>query len=184
MNDGGPAFHLCCRCPENSTHYQGHQWLCPKHYRYGQMRANATRHGKFSPSQSEIEEVTPSDMRCPDCSRTMNWLARDDQTLVATLQHYRDGSISIVCRSCNTRHAYMEKDSYRSMSKDHKLCPHCKTIKPLSQFGRDNGRSGPMKFKSWCRQCCSHSYKDWVSRLSQAPDAASVRTSQRQMDQA
>ena len=38
INDGGPA---CSACGDPATTKQGHQHLCDKHYRFGQMRAKA-----------------------------------------------------------------------------------------------------------------------------------------------
>jgi hypothetical protein len=159
---GGPAF-LCTRgqCGEVATRKQGNQWLCSKHYRFGQMRSVAKRRGMHAPGDDALERLVRADMACVDCGRQMNWLAADGQATVASLQHYRDGSCGLVCRSCNTRHAYMPGDSFREMPKDRKWCPRCATAKPFSEFSADNGRSGPMKLKSWCKQCSSASHTEW-----------------------
>lgn len=153
IDGGGPA--VCSRCGLLALLRQGHQWLCAKHYRFGQMRATAKRRGKSVPTHNQIEDIIPPAMQCPDCLRIMNWLAREDQTLVATLQHYRDGTLGIVCRSCNTRHAYAPGDSFRDAPKNHKYCPHCSQFLPDSCFYADNSRSGPRKIRSWCKACCS-----------------------------
>lgn len=160
INDGGPAFQ-CSVCGDQAIIKQGNQHLCAKHYRFGQMRANAKRNGKTVPSRDELESIMPKDLVCPDCSRQMNWRSADGQATVASLQHYRNGTYGIVCRSCNTRHAFMEGDSYREMQKDHKQCPQCKQIKPHEAFAVDNGRTGPIKLKSWCKQCSSASHTKW-----------------------
>ena len=157
---GGPAFP-CSRCGEPASHMQGHQRLCPKHYRFGQMRASAKRRDKAVPTHVELESIVPDGMRCPDCDNIMNWLGRDGQTFVATLQHYRDGTVSIVCRSCNTRHAYAPGDSFRDAPKDHKFCPKCTTFRPFSDFAADNGRGGNLKHKSWCKDCSHEAHKNW-----------------------
>lgn len=157
--NGGPA--LCSVCGEVATMKQGHQSLCDKHYRFGQMRVHAKRHGKSVPSRDELEAITPKDLVCPDCSKKMNWRGVDGRSTVASLQHYRDGSYGIVCRSCNTRHAFMHDDTYREMPKDHKQCPQCNLIKPHTEFAADNGRTGPMKLKSWCKSCSSKSHTEW-----------------------
>lgn len=159
MNDGGPAF--CSRCEEPATIKQGNQKLCDRHYRFGQMRANAKRHGKAVPEYALLETIAVEPLSCGDCKESMVWRSRDSKSRVASLQHYRDGTFGLVCRSCNTRHAYMEGDSFRDMPKDHKLCPCCQSIRPFSEFSRDNGRTGPMKLKSWCKPCSSTSHKEW-----------------------
>lgn len=158
INDGGVA---CSRCGLPAVRKQGHQFLCGKHYRFGQMRALARKRGKLVPSHEELHSMAGSDLCCPDCTGAMNWLAIEGQSSVASLQHYRDGSLAIVCRSCNTRHAFMPGDSYRDSPKDHKHCPKCQATKPFTEFSKDSGRSGPMKLKSSCKSCSSKSHTEW-----------------------
>jgi hypothetical protein len=128
------------------------------------MRSGAKRAGKYVPSHDELEKLFDPTMLCPDCGVKMNWRARDGQSTVASLQHYRDGSLAIVCRSCNTRHAFMKDDDYREMPKDHKLCPCCKSIKPLTAFVADNTRSGLAKRKSHCKSCSDTLVKEWKDK--------------------
>jgi len=158
--DGGPAS--CSRCGQPASHYQGHQYLCPKHYRFGQMRANAKRRNKSVPAAYELERLLDPEMKCSDCGVQMNWLARDGQVTVISLQHYRDGSLGLVCRSCNTRHAYTPGDDYRTLPPDHKWCPRCREAKPDTEFAADRNRSGPRKLKSWCRSCSSSAHAEWT----------------------
>ena len=160
INDGGPAFP-CSVCGDQSVIKQGNQRLCDKHYRFGQMRTRAKRDGKRVPSRSDLENMPGVCLVCPDCGVQMNWRAKDGQATVASLQHYRDGSMAIVCRSCNTRHAFMDGDSYRSMPKDQKQCPCCGSIKPLTEFTLDASRSGQAKRKSKCRECSDKDVKEW-----------------------
>lgn len=131
------------------------------HYRFGQMRATAKRFGKLVPTHEQLEALALKGAGCPDCYREMNWLARNGQSTVATLQHYRDGTLAIVCRSCNTRHAFMPGDTYREMPKDQKLCSACDTIKPLTEFAKDNNRAGSMKVKSCCKACSGLAAVAW-----------------------
>lgn len=156
----GSAFR-CSVCELPAVIVQGHQHLCSKHYRFGQMRANAKRHGKVVPTREELEVMPGTDLYCPDCGIEMNWRSVDGMATVASLQHYRDGTMAIVCRTCNTRHVFMEGDSYRDMEKDHKLCPKCESIKPLSEFTLHSSRSGPAKRTSWCRSCNGEANKLW-----------------------
>jgi hypothetical protein len=151
----------CSRCDLDSVIIQGHQHLCEKHYRFGQMRSSAKRHGKVVPTHEQLALMTDENMICPDCGIKMNWRSKDGMSSVASLQHYRSGRISIVCRSCNTRHASMEGDSYCDMPKDHKRCPSCLGIKPSSEFFLDNGRSGLLKRKSICKICACVKLNQW-----------------------
>lgn len=163
---GGPAFPVQCQkagCESIAARFQGHQHLCAKHYRFGQMRASAQRHGKVVPSVARLEALVAAHdgLLCADCSNHMNWLGAVNKTRVASLQHYRDGTLGLVCRSCNTRHAHMEGDSFRDVPAFHKHCPHCKSVKPFSSFAADNSRSGPLKLKSWCKDCSSEAHREW-----------------------
>jgi hypothetical protein len=124
------------------------------------MRATAKRAGKMVPTREQLESMLRDN--CADCGVMMNMLSKDgERERTASLQHYRDGSLGIVCTSCNTRHAFMPGDSFRDMPKDHKRCPRCEIVKPFASFSIDRGRSGPMKFKSWCKSCASASHTEW-----------------------
>jgi hypothetical protein len=143
---------------------QGNQHLCDKHYRFGQMRVSAKRNGKEVPSHASLHKMVHDQMLCPDCGTGMNWRLKGGKATVASLQHYRDGRIAIVCLSCNTRHASMDGDSYRDMPKDHKQCPSCKTIKPKTEFFADNSRTGVIRLKSSCKECSTTKVNQWRER--------------------
>jgi hypothetical protein len=154
----------CAKCDLNSVIKQGNQWFCERHYRFGSMRSGAKRANKYVPTYDELEQLFNPKMICPDCKVKMNWRAKDGQTTVASLQHYRNGKLGIVCRSCNTRHSFMKDDLYQEMPKDHKLCPKCKLIKPATYFSCDNGRSGQFKRKSYCKSCSDILTNKWKEK--------------------
>lgn len=160
----GEPENACAWCDAHAVRKQGRIWLCAIHYRHQQMRVNAKRHGKSVPTYEELAALSMPEIFCMDCSKQMNWLACDGQSSVVSLQHYRDGTFGLVCRSCNTRHAFMDGDTYREMPKDNKQCPQCKKIKPFSGFSVDNGRSGEIKLKSWCKQCSLEAHHEWKNR--------------------
>ena len=160
IETGGPAFP-CAKCEEQAVIKQGRQWLCAKHYRFGQMRSLAKRRGKDVPSHEDLHSMPGADLACPDCGVRMNWRSKDGQSTVASLQHYRDGTMAIVCRSCNTRHAFMLGDEYRHMPAGQKMCPSCRQIKLSSEFTADNGRSGQLRRKSYCKSCADKSVTKW-----------------------
>jgi hypothetical protein len=130
--------------------------LCAKHYRFGQMRAGAKRHGKAVPDRVRLEAMAPDNMECQDCGRTMNWLAKDGQSTVASLQHYRSGEMGIVCRACNTRHAHYPGDSFRGQWREKKWCPKCSSMLDRIEFAMT--KAG---LKSWCRACAKESGYNW-----------------------
>lgn len=147
-------FRKCTYCNLDWVIKQGNMHLCVMHYRICQMRASASRNNKFVPTREQIEQLVRDPFDCIDCFRTMNWRGVDGgKDTVASLQHYRDGSLGIVCRSCNTRHAFMPDDSYRQIDTSFKYCPTCKKVKPRSDYGIDNNRSGVIKTKSYCNSC-------------------------------
>lgn len=164
MSEKNTGGSVCSRCDDPAVRKQGHQQLCAKHYRFGSMRTRAKRDNKLVPSHDELECMPGSDLNCPDCSRQMNWLAADGQSSVASLQHYRDGSMAIVCRSCNTRHAFMPDDSYRCMPKDHKYCAKCGMTKALDEFYIDDGRGGDIRRKSHCKPCSDKEVSAWKEK--------------------
>lgn len=161
-NDGGPD--VCSRCGEGALLRQGNQLLCPKHYRFGQMRQRARRDGKVVPTWAELETMFAAlvDMACPLCSRKMNWRRAAGESTCATLQHYRDGTLDIICLACNTRHAQHPGDTYRELPPDAKHCPDCSRVLPRSSFATD--RSRPIGLKSYCRGCSAARHAKWRSR--------------------
>jgi hypothetical protein len=134
--------------------------LCEKHYRFIQMRKTAKADKKYSPSIYELEKLVPSNMKCADCGKAMHWIDNNNRSDGAVLQHYRDGTLGIVCMACNTKHGMMPGDSYRDTPKDHKLCRTCKTIKPLSDFHtrKDGKKPYPM---SKCKKCNLAVHQKW-----------------------
>lgn len=169
MHNNPPAFPrtaaACAHCAAVAVMLQGHQLLCVKHYRFGQMRATAKRRGLLVPSLNDLEQALQSlsAMQCPYCAVTMNWRGADGQASVVTLQHYRSGAIGFLCRSCNTRHAFFEGDDFMTIPQDHKRCPDCRLILPLTEFCID--RSGRfMDRKTYCRQCSANRHKAWRDR--------------------
>lgn len=161
-DDGGP---VCCRCDAQAVRKQGRQWLCAKHYRFGSMRVRAKRDGKVVPSWEQLENILSyiNNMKCPHCARIMNWLRSDGAATQVTLQHYRSGSLGLICLSCNTRHAQMAGDSFCNLAADHKVCPGCNKCKPLEAFRRDFSRRWDNR-ASYCRECANERRNRWVAK--------------------
>ena len=155
------AVFRCSCCVRVAVIKQGNQWLCDKHYRFGQMRASAKRNGKAVPTRAELEAMLTQDFHCPECRRKMNWRSVDGQDTVASLQHYRDGRLGIICLSCNSRHAAAPSDSFSDFPKDCKYCPRCQTFKSDSEYTKDKNRSGPRQIASWCKPCKNKSATKW-----------------------
>lgn len=156
---------VCKWCSAPSHIKQGHIWLCVKHYRFSSMRSVAKRHGKYVPGYEELELILNSlnGFSCKDCLREMNWLSKEGQSTVISLQHYRSGLLGLVCRACNTRHARQEADTFCDIPKDSKRCPSCKEIKKLSCFKGDfSGKWADRK--TYCKPCSNKKHLEWVSK--------------------
>lgn len=153
----------CSQCSETACIKQGHIWLCPRHYRMGQMRANAKRHGKTVPTKEHLAALIEScKMVCPACDRKMNWRSKDGASIVITLQHNRDGSFAVICLGCNTRHHFFQGDSYFTRDKTKHPCRDCGEELPRKDFAKDASR--PLGIKPYCKKCAYERYKQWASR--------------------
>jgi hypothetical protein len=152
----------CSICGMPSHIKQGNQLLCTMHYRFAQMKSNAKRHGKSVPSRIELAKmVENSKMVCRGCSRKMNWLSKEGQSTVASLQHNRDGSMELLCRGCNTRHATFDGDSFYTLNKCFHVCRDCNQTLELNQFFKD--RSRPLGIKSYCKNCSNKRHYEWTT---------------------
>ena len=156
------AFPVCKWCKKESIMKQGRIWLCVKHYRFQQMRCNAKRHGKTVPTYSELELMLSGlmDMQCQLCKQKMNWRSIDGQSTVISLQHWRSGGFGLLCRSCNTRHAFRPGDSFE-YSEFEKHCPGCSQLKPVGEFYTDK-RGRWSNTKTYCKGCSDERCKAWV----------------------
>jgi hypothetical protein len=150
----------CYVCGEEAIEMSGRSNLCLKHRRFIQMQHTAKHDKKYVPSLYELEKLTKKDMKCQDCETTMNWSHVEGRSTGAVLQHYRNGSIGIVCTSCNVKHGMMVGDSYKDLPSNHKLCGSCKTIKPLDDFYKrgDSKIKYPM---TKCKACNLQAHKSW-----------------------
>jgi hypothetical protein len=148
-------FMKCYVCGDLPFKRHGRANLCAKHGRFIQMQKAAKQDKKYVPSLLELEKISTEHMCCPDCGVQMNWIDGNQRSAGAVLQHYRNGTIGIVCFSCNTKHGSMDGDSYLDLPLGHKLCRSCKTIKPLECFGKRAGAGKPeSKYpKSSCKEC-------------------------------
>jgi hypothetical protein len=127
------------------------------------MRANAKRHCKKVPSRDELALMVEScNMECVGCGRKMNWLSIDGKSTVASLQHNRDGTMCLLCRACNTRHATFDGDSFYDNKKTHHPCRDCGEVLIKSEFHKD--RSRPLGIKSYCKSCCNKRHQEWSSK--------------------
>ena len=153
-------FMKCYVCGSVAEKNYKQKNVCSKHGRFLQMQHTAKADKKYVPSLYELEKLVPSDMVCQDCGSTMHWIDNQNRSLGAVLQHYRNGTLGIVCHGCNVKHGMLPGDSYRDVPVGHKLCRACKTIKPLDMFSkrRDSKKEYP---KSNCKACDLLAHQRW-----------------------
>lgn len=154
----------CSKCDVPAVHDANGAKYCSKHWRFLNMRVSAKSDAKTVPSYQELESLLPADMHCPVCKRQMNWLARDGRSTQITLQHDRDGRHRLICGGCNSRHAQLPGDLLYTIKDDERWCNACKTIKPVTDFHRDNGASRVIRLMSKCKICSRAQYVAWVAR--------------------
>lgn len=142
--------------------------LCPKHLRLRYMTALAHTRGLPAPSLEEFNSMfeATNGMICPDCGKKMTMFKSDGNAAdTMTLQHYRHKPMGLVCQSCNTRHAFMEGDSFCDLPKGMKRCPGCKQILPFSAFRREPEKVGRfMNRRAVCRPCDNKRNASWIKR--------------------
>jgi hypothetical protein len=150
----------CYICGTDAVNVHNRKNVCEKHRRFLQMQHTSKYDKKYIPSIYELEKLVPNNMECQDCGRVMHWIDDENRSSGAVLQHYRNGTLGIVCLSCNTKHGMMPEDSYKDVPPNHKLCTCCKIIKPLSMFNprRDGKVEYPM---SKCKKCNLQAHKKW-----------------------
>ena len=105
-------FMKCYVCGDQAISFNGRSNLCEKHRRFIQMQKTAKSDKKYVPSLYEIEKIVPKDMSCQDCGISMHWIDNRNRSSGAILQHYRNGTLGIVCLSCNIKHGFMPGDMY------------------------------------------------------------------------
>jgi len=157
-----PAFPSTCKwCQSTPYMKQGRIWLCVKHYRFGQMRCNAKRHGKKVPTYSELENLLHGLYMfcCPLCSHTMKWTSKENKKRVITLQHNHNGSVQFLCRSCNTKHIHIPNDGIYELPDNQKYCSSCKEIKPYKEFYKNKQTSSG--YASLCKECMNKNNSLW-----------------------
>lgn len=133
--------------------------LCARHYRYERMRDGAHQTKQYKPSDAELDELLPPNMKCRCCERTMNWFRKGGGSTTVTLQHDRSGKVKLICFGCNVRHSTLPGDTYYKLPKGHWRCRICKNVKPLSEFPKR--RDTVMGVNGACLPCNREQSRVW-----------------------
>jgi RNase P subunit RPR2 len=132
--------------------------VCAIHYRAKQMRYDAQASGKIVPTEavvlSLLTAAVAAGMKCPHCSRPMNWFRDQGHSTIITLQHNRDGTFRIVCLGCNVRHQFQPGDSFFDVPAGSRFCKGCSTVKPLGDFYTFKKPDSDYRYvRTVCKQC-------------------------------
>jgi RNA polymerase subunit RPABC4/transcription elongation factor Spt4 len=112
------------------------------HIRAQRMRTCAINEGKFVPTMEQCKElIEKSGMICPACGKEMIYQApkRIGINDVVSLQHWRNGTVGVLCRGCNVRERANPTDEM--VPPDQKFCPSCEEVKPRTEFYKDRGQT-------------------------------------------
>ncbi len=142
----------CPRCDRTGEHQLHKNWgrlyYCARHFRLIWMRYKARATGKMVPDLSTLEDFVDAlnNFKCPCCLCVMVWFARQDTRRVITLQHNNDGTMMLICMSCNSKHAqHSLGDACLSLPSGVRYCKMCNTIKPLGDFYNS--------YLAYCKRC-------------------------------
>lgn len=161
-----PRSETCSVCGQPRYKKSRSRSVCIKHWRFYQMREGAQRRGLPIPTFEELEAMTlaTNGLICQDCGCQMVWVSSEgERKRVASLQHYRERPMAIVCMTCNSRHgaASMVGDEWLNIPKDHKKCPSCSRVLALASF-RKSSQQRWMSRRGMCRSCENEQNRQWV----------------------
>lgn len=150
----------CSKCDQPPAVKSKFIRLCVKHYKFKVMRNNAQQNEKVVPSHGHLEKMVSESNRllCSHCEKKMVWTRKESTKRVVTLQHDRDGTMRLLCMSCNIRHSNCPDDSFYTIPPDKKLCFGCKSILYKTEFSKDKRCS--IGLASYCKKCRSKRRKE------------------------
>lgn len=155
----------CIYCDQMAVRYGRWTNRCAKHFRFYQMQHSAKSAGKFIPTLEQLDALVPKPFQCLTCKRELIWFMKDDpknRGRVISLQHDRDGSIRLICHSCNGRHDDRPGDSFYQEGMDRRRCGCCGVTKAISEFGTENGRF--QNKKCVCKPCSYKRSVEWKNK--------------------
>lgn len=133
---------------------------CFKCYRFNNMINQAQQTNKYIPNWHELEELFQNlhQMKCPICNKQMVWCTKLGRLGdVISLQHNNNGTIMLICQSCNVGHGHSHLgDKYFSLKENKKYCPKCNKVLYKNQFNKTKRNKDNCDYL--CKQCKSKIY--------------------------
>lgn len=129
-----------------------------KRKRFYYMQYDSKKRGKEAPTLEQLELMLSKldNMKCPHCGVTMCWLIEESMKNVITIQHYKDGSMGLICATCNKRLAFYDEP----IPEGHKRCSKCEKILTIDNFTKySRSRDGRLGV---CKKCRYEQYSSWA----------------------
>lgn len=161
-------FKICSRrgCNEEAKHKRNKTvTYCDKHFVWSDRKRTSKSRNKTFPSIEEFEtlwkELINNKFHCLVCRKKMiiKSLQKGLKGCVVSLQHWKDGSLGLICTACNTGHGHSKLgDDWKHVPKNFKYCPACDKIKNKENFGKNRSRSNGLTDE--CKLCNNKRSKD------------------------
>ena len=141
---------------EAEKRHSASMMYCRRCYRIMKMLdASRRRYPGVVTTWKEIAKLwdeTEARGTCPHCLNPMPLYSEDGKRKgMATIQHYDNGTLGIICLTCNLAHSKSElRDKLFSLRLDQKYCHDCKQIKSRDDFHNQSRFCGRM---TYCKQC-------------------------------
>jgi hypothetical protein len=149
----GYSDKKCSRCGDQAFFSHNGHYRCLMHYRFENMISRAKIDCKAVPSIEALEEMAALlvPFICRHCGEKMVWRRSESPARVVTLQHYNDGTMGLICMSCNSRHGAVGDDVFSKMIPSTKRCVGCGEVMSLESFVKCKTRFGGRGYR--CYKC-------------------------------
>lgn len=159
------CYMLCGRegCNERAHRkWSKYTSYCIACYWIADRRATCTQRKKYKPSWEELRALMVS--HCPHCDVEMSYLCRRGKRgNKATLQHYNDGHIGVICHNCNNGHGKSSLgDAYFDIPRTHKYCCVCREVIPRSLMERRGNTHDGLGNR--CKPCAASATRAYYKR--------------------
>jgi len=121
---------------------------------------------------ASLWDAAEANGQCPHCSNPMILYPENRRRSgIATIQHYDDGRLGIICFTCNLAHSKSQlRDKLFELPQGHKFCPDCQTTKPKSEFHITNrDLNGHVTYCKPCQNARNRAVKQRNRRVEPFP---------------
>ena len=156
-------------CSEVSFIKVGSGAYCKFHYKCNSMMASSNNNPNYPSTtmgvmNKMLRECYDKGLKCPHCEKQMLLHSSEGSRKdVVSIQHNLDGSLQLLCLSCNTSHGNYRSDAiFYKMEEGRKNCTGCKEWLPFEMFSKNKCEASGLQTK--CKKCESIRYKAYYER--------------------